>query len=318
MAVREIPELKNDILELKKRTGVTIVAHRYQDPDVIDVADACGDVIQMARAVSESPNQKALVCGVRCIAEVISMFCPEKEIILAHPQARCPMSGQIYPGRVRQFREEHPDTCIICMVSASTALKAECDLCVTEDNSFRVMSTSTAGKMLFLSDSNLGQCLRDMLPEKDIELWSCHCPALSGVSTDDVKLCRIKWPDAMIFANRQLSREVTLAADMCGSTAEIIEFCEKSDRDVVIADESNVCERLKRRFPEKGLFQLAPSKLLCNNMRLTALPTVERALKGEFGAVITASPEHCARAMLTLTRMLALSGEEWRTGASAR
>lgn len=285
-----------------------MLVHNYQDPDLFDVADGTGDCIELAQALKKSGNRRAVVCGVRYVAETISLLCPDREIVLAHPQARCPMSGQVYPGRVRNWREEHPDTCVVCTVQFNARVKAECDLCVTNNNAPEVLRASGARKMLLLADSNFGEWLCRQLPEKEIELWRCSCPAMNNAQAMDVELCRTKWPDALVAANGAMKPEVTALADMSGSTAQIMEFCAAAEQDVIVADEISVCSLLRRRFPDKGVWQLAPSKLICSNMKLTGLEVLERALKGEFGVQVTAEPDVAERALVPLRRMLELSG----------
>lgn len=310
MAVRDIPELKSDIIKLKESVETAVLVHCYQDPDLADVADGVGDCIELAQILRKSGHRRAVVCGVRYVAEVIALLCPDREIILAHPQARCPMSGQVYPGRVKTWREEHPDTCVVCSVHFGVKLMAECDLCITQNNALRVLEASEVRRMLLLTDSSLGQWLKERLPEKEIELWPCSCPAMTAVKAVDVELCRTKWPDAVVAVNGALAPEVIAAADMSGSTDQIMEFCAASDRDVIVGDEVSVCSTLNRRYPEKRIWQLAPSKLICSNMKLTGLETLERALKGEFGCQVTNPPGTASRALVPLTRMLELAGKE--------
>lgn len=307
MAVRDIPELKSDIISLKEKTNTAVLVHSYQDADLRDVADAVGDCIDLACALRKSTHPRAVVCGVKYVAQTVALLCPDREIVLAHPQARCPMSGQVYHGRLRSWREEHPDTCVVCSVQFPAELKAECDLCVTGNNALKVLAACGARRILLLADSNYGQWLRDRLPEKEIELWPCSCPAMTGAQAMDVELCRTKWQDAVIAANGSLRPEVTELADMSGTTEEIMAFCAASDRDVIVADEVSVCGALQRMYPNKGIWQLAPSKLICNNMKLTDLETLERALKGEFGLSVTVEKSVAERAITPMKRMLELS-----------
>ncbi len=306
MAVRDISELKNDINSLKEAVNTAVLVHSYQDADLRDVADAVGDCIDLAAALKKSSRPRAMVCGVRYVAQTVALLCPDREIVLAHPQARCPMSGQVYHGRLSSWREEHPDTCVVCSVQFPVEIKAECDLCVTGNNALQVLSACGARRILLLADSNFGQWLRSRLPDKEIELWPCSCPAMTGAQAVDVELCRTKWPDAVIAANGSLRTEVTELADISGTTDEIMEFCASSDKDVIVADEVSVCSALQRMYPNKGIWQLAPSKLICNNMKLTDLETLERALKGEFGMQISVDKASRERAIIPMNKMLKL------------
>ena len=309
MAVREIPELKADILKLKKQTGTAVLAHLYTDPDVQDIADACGDSLDMIAAAQRLGEKRIVVAGVYYTAETIAMLCPDKQIFLAHPQARCPMSGQIYPGRVRNYREEHPGCLIVTGLSASAQLKAECDLCVTRSNAVDVIRKSRASEILFASDCNIGEYLRENLPDVAIEAWNCSCPMMSSVAVQDVELARQKWSGAALAVNMSCRGEIRRLADMVGSAADIIRYCEAVDWDVMIADEVAVCQKLSRSHPERNFRQLAPSKLICSNMQINTLEAVERAIKGEFGIAAEPDPRCADAALEPVMRMLELSGE---------
>ena len=55
-------ELKNKIIEAKKETGTVILAHTYQEPDIIDVADITGDSFFLSKKAKEI-NAELLVVG---------------------------------------------------------------------------------------------------------------------------------------------------------------------------------------------------------------------------------------------------------------
>lgn len=310
MAVREIPEIKADIMEIKTATDTAVMAHYFQEPDVTDVADFTGDSFEIARAAAQCPQQRVVICAVRYIAETAKLLAPDKDIILAHPQAFCPISGQINPRRVRMFKEDNPDCCVCAFIISSTALKAEADICVTAENAVRVIERTGSKSILFLPDYNFGQRLRQKLPGVTIELWTGSCPTMAGVRPVDIALAREKWPGAAVAVSGQCSPEVAEAADFSGSTGEIIRFCTESSGDVIIGEECSVCARLARQFPQRGFHQLAPSKLICNSMSLCNLTVLERALKGEFGEHIELDPRIAAPAKTALERMEALSGEK--------
>lgn len=292
MAVREIPELKADILKEKERHGTAVAAHYYCDPDIADIADCFGDSAELALAVSKLPHSRVVVCGVHFIAESVKLFCPEKEIVLAHSQAKCPVSGQIRPQRLQFFREEHPQALIVGCTSASIALKAESDLCVTPANAVEAIRSFPNEEVLFYSDKYLGNYIASQLPQKKIELMSCCCPTMSSPTLQDVELARIKWPNAVLAANNRCCPEILATAEFVGGTGDILRYCTATEGDVIIADEINVCRFLCRKYPERNFYQLAPSKLVCNNMQITNLETVERAVKGEFGTVISIAPQY--------------------------
>jgi quinolinate synthase len=43
-----IVELQKEIIRLKKEKGICILAHSYQNPEILEVADYSGDSYQLA------------------------------------------------------------------------------------------------------------------------------------------------------------------------------------------------------------------------------------------------------------------------------
>ena len=118
-------ELKQAIIQAKKDTGTLVLAHTYQAPDIIDIADISGDSFALSKAAAKMPDVKrVLLCGVRFMADTVKILSPEKEVVLSHKSATCPMAEQISPERVRKFRKENPDVCVCAYINTSTEQKA--------------------------------------------------------------------------------------------------------------------------------------------------------------------------------------------------
>ena len=76
-------ELKQAILQAKKDTGTLILAHTYQAPDIIDIADISGDSFALSKAAAGMPEvRRVLLCGVRFMADTVKILSPEKEVVL--------------------------------------------------------------------------------------------------------------------------------------------------------------------------------------------------------------------------------------------
>lgn len=310
MPVRETAEIKADIIKLKSSTGTAVYAHSYQEPDILDIADCVGDTVELAAAAMKSEYTRIVVCGVYFTAEAIKLLCPEKQIILANSQARCPMAGKVFPGRVQDFRAENPQVRCVCDISLSLAVKAECELCVTADTAMRALTATDWDDILFIGDCNLAKHLANGMPQKNIRAWPCRCPVLSSVETRDIALARQRWQDVLVLANSSCPREVAEMADMVGSTSDIVRRCEEADseQEIAIADEISVCRALLRRWPERNIHQIAASKLVCNMMKMTTPETAERAIKGSGGLEVTLDGGFAPKAASSLLRLLELIG----------
>ena len=305
----KIPELKEAIRRVKEETGTLVLAHTYQDPDIIDVADISGDSFALSKAAAARPDKKrVLLCGVRFMADTVKILSPEKEVILSHKNATCPMAEQIPPERVRAFREAKPDVCVCAYINTSTELKAECDVCVTSSTAVKIVSALPARRILFIPDQNLGGFVRGAVPEKEIILWNGCCPTHHSVSVKDVEEAKAAHPGAKIAVHPECRREVTVLCDFVGSTSEIIAYCKRVTDDVIIATERGVCDRLRRDYPERGFYQLAPNKLVCPNMKMTTLQNVYDALQGQSGDVIEIDEALRLRAKRSIDNMLRYGG----------
>ena len=302
-------ELKQAILQAKKDTGTLILAHTYQAPDIIDIADISGDSFALSKAAAGMPEvRRVLLCGVRFMADTVKILSPEKEVVLSHKKATCPMAEQIAPERVRAFRQEHPDVCVCAYINTSTELKAECDVCVTSSTAVKIVSSLPSEKVLFIPDQNLGGYVAQFVPEKEIILWDGCCPTHHSVSVKDVQEAKAKHPGAKIAVHPECRREVVELCDFIGSTSEIISYCKRVSDDVIIATERGVCEKLARDYSERGFFQLAPGKLTCPNMKMTTLQNVYDALLGNFGDVIEIEESLRLRAKRSIDNMLKYGG----------
>jgi quinolinate synthase len=89
MTVREMQE---EILRLKKEKRVCILAHVYQSEEILEIADFTGDSFGLSEAAAKADAQTVILCGVRFMAETVKILSPDKEVILSHPEAGCPMA----------------------------------------------------------------------------------------------------------------------------------------------------------------------------------------------------------------------------------
>ena len=66
-------ELQDEIIKLKKEKDVCILAHAYQSPDIIDVADFTGDSYALSKLAATAPQKTIIMCGVRFMADTVKM-----------------------------------------------------------------------------------------------------------------------------------------------------------------------------------------------------------------------------------------------------
>lgn len=300
-------ELKNKILEAKKETGTVILAHTYQDPDIIDIADITGDSFSLSKKAAEIKAKRVVMCGVRFMAESVKILSPETETILPVPSATCPMAEQILPERVREYKKANPNSQVVAYINTTAALKAECDVCVTSSSAIKIVDKLEAEEILFIPDQHLGSYVKEKLPDKNIVLWDGYCPVHAQLTAEDVLVCKKEHPDAVFAVHPESPAEVVNLADMVGATSEIINYAKAQKGKVIIGTERGVVDYLSTHEENGERFiQLAPEKLCCEDMKKISLDDIYKAIIGEGGEEIILPEELRKKALVSINRMLEL------------
>lgn len=303
----EISEIKRKIIEAKEKTGTVILAHTYQEPDIIDVADITGDSFFLSKKAAEIKAERVIMCGVRFMAESVKILSPETETILPVPSATCPMAEQILPERVRKFKEDNPEAQVVAYINTTAALKAECDVCVTSSSAIKIVDKIDAPSILFIPDQHLGSFVKEKLPHKNIILWDGYCPVHAQLTKEDVIECRKAHPDAVFAVHPESPAEVVALADMVGATSEIINYAKAQKGKVIIGTERGVVDYLAINEENGDRFiQLAPEKLCCEDMKKISLEDVYKAIIGEAGEKIELPEDLRKKALVSINRMLEL------------
>lgn len=306
----KIEDLVKRIQEEKQKRDTVILAHTYQAPEIIDVADITGDSFALSKAASRLSQKRVILCGVRFMAETVKILSPEKEVILPNPKAECPMATQIEPSRVKAYKEEHPGALVVAYINTTSALKAECDVCVTSSTAVQIVEQLDAERILFLPDQNLGSYVQERLPDKRIELWSGYCPIHDTITEQDVLDAKEKYPDARLAMHPECRPEAARHADLLGSTSAIIQYILSLDKRqaVIVGTERGVADYLCQKHPDRDIVQLCGDKLTCPDMKLTSLVDVYRALIGESGEKIELDETLRLAAKRSIDNMLRYGG----------
>ncbi len=303
----DISELKKKIIEAKEKTGTVILAHTYQEPDIIDVADITGDSFFLSKKAAEIKAKRVVMCGVRFMAESVKILSPETETILPVPSATCPMAEQILPERVRKFKKENPEAQVVAYINTTAALKAECDVCVTSSSAIKIVDKINAESILFIPDQHLGSFVKEKLPHKNIILWDGYCPVHAQLTKEDVIECKKAHPDAVFAVHPESPAEVVALADMVGATSEIINYAKAQKGKVIIGTERGVVDYLAINEENGDRFiQLAPEKLCCEDMKKISLEDVYKSIVGEAGEKIELDEDLRKKALVSINRMLEL------------
>lgn len=301
-----IREMQDAVQRLKKEKGAVILAHSYQSPEILEVADIKGDSFQLSVAAKDRPERTVILCGVHFMAETVKILSPDKRVLLAHPGAGCAMARQVGPEYVRDFKAAHPDFAAVCYVNTTAALKTACDVCVTSSSAVQIVRRMEQKNILFLPDCNLGAYVAAQAPDKNITLFQGGCPIHAAVTGDEARAARKAHPGAELLVHPECLPEVAEQADYLGSTSGIMDYARRSDKkEFIIGTEMSIASILSFEMPEKR-FHLLSSKLICPDMRITTLMDVCRALEGEGGEEIHLDEQTMREARRCIDEMIRL------------
>lgn len=295
------------IQKFKIEKNALIMAHNYQIGEIQDIADVVGDSYMLAKYAQKTDKDLIVFCGVHFMAESAKILNPTKKVILANPEAGCPMADMVRPDDLIRLKEKHPGVPVIAYVNTSAEVKALSDLCCTSSNAVSLIKSLTAKKLIFVPDRNLGQYVANQIPEKEFILWDGFCITHERVEEDEVIQAKEKYPEAEILMHPECNPGIWKYADFMGSTSQIIEYAVASEKKTfVIGTEAGILHSLNKLAPEKTYHLLSPC-LVCQNMKKTTLEDVERALKGDVKEIIL-DEDLRKRAEGSLLRMLNPNG----------
>ena len=171
-----IHQMQAEILRLKQKQNVCILAHSYQARGILEIADFTGDSFQLSLKAASAPQSRMLLCGVRFMAETVKILSPEKQVLLANGAAGCPMAEQMDKALIRQVKERYPDYTVVAYINTTAELKTLCDVCVTSSSAVDICRKLPDKRILFIPDCNLGDYVAKQVPDKEFKLLSGGCP----------------------------------------------------------------------------------------------------------------------------------------------
>ena len=298
-------DINTKILKLKKEKNAVILAHYYQPYEIQQLADIVGDSLELARKSKNTDADILVFCGVSFMGESAALLCPEKRVLLPAPEAGCYMADTITPADVKALKEKYPGSAVVCYINSTAATKAECDICCTSSNAVKVVKSLEEDSIIFVPDKNLGAYISAQVPEKKFFFHeSGYCKIHDRLKVEKVLECKAEHPNALILTHPECNKAVCDASDFLGSTAQIISFCENSDKnEFIICTEQGVTERMTAMMPEKRFYIPDKEQLYCDRMKAISKKMLLDTLENETGEVFV-DEELRVAALKPIERML--------------
>lgn len=293
------------IKKLKLKKNAVILAHYYAPDEVQEIADYVGDSFYLAKIVKQSTADIIVFCGVSFMGESAKILNPDKKVLVPDISADCPMAHMVKEGKIEKVRSQYEDIAVVCYINSTAELKCQSDVCVTSSNAVKIVKSLPNKNIFFIPDKNLGRYVAEQISEKNIILNNGCCPIHADITAKQVLNEKKIHKNAKVLSHPECDKSVLELSDFIGSTAEIIDFANKSDdEEFIICTEQGVRFKLKNDNPNKCFYFPSPCPECCD-MKLNTLENVLLVLEKETNE-ITVSDDIRNGALKPLERMLEL------------
>lgn len=322
--------LKKEIVRLKEKLDVTIVAHFYQKDEVFEMADLSGDSLQLAQLAMDDTNPYLIFCGVGFMGESVKILSPEKRVLM--PKIACCAMARMIDGKhfdenVQLLGEQgikKEDILPITYINSSAEVKGKVGemggMVCTSSNAKKIIEKALkeGKKILFVPDRCLGENIAIMMglkscvigdgkdpKEADIICYNGFCSVHQLFVPEDIEFYRNKFPGIKIISHPECMPSVCTASDFVGSTSQIINHIKELDPEqkVAVGTEFNLVNRLRKR----NTYVLSSTKPECPTMNETTLEDLYNTLKSieddKIISEIQVDPEVAKWAKIALERM---------------
>lgn len=273
-------ELKAEIADLKAKRNAIILAHNYVLGEIQEIADFCGDSLELSIKAAECSDADTIVfCGVRFMAETAKILSPGKTVLLPTPDAGCAMADMIDLPALNKLKQQHPDAVTVCYVNSTAEVKTGVDICCTSANAERIVASIPSDKeVIMVPDGNLGANVANALNRKLIR-YNGFCPIHNRFSRQMIEDRRREFPEAIVIVHPECAPEITAAADAALSTGAMLGYVKKSPAKIfIIGTEIGIIYRLRKENPDKIFIPLT-EQAICPDMKKCELFDVYLALR---------------------------------------
>ncbi len=329
---------------------LVILGHHYQRDEVIKFADFTGDSLKLARAAASKGKAEFIVfCGVHFMAESADILCaPHQKVILPDLAAGCSMADMAAGDELDMCWREMNEMGVavesvipVTYINSSADIKAFCGehggIVCTSTNAAAIMGWAwqRGEKLVMLPDQHLGRNTAfkmgvpldrmvvwdpnevwggleaEQVRAAKLILWKGFCSVHTRFTVQQIDAFRKKYPGGKVIAHPECTFDVVQAADVSGSTENIINTVKNSPSGSIwaVATEIHLVNRLKNDVePDKTVVTLDPFGCLCSTMFRVSpnhlLWVLEGLVEGKIHNQITVSEPQKSFARLALDRML--------------
>ncbi len=270
------------IEDLKKERNAIVLAHNYVAPEILyGVADYTGDSYGLAKAALKSDAEVIVFAAVDFMSQTAKILNPEKEVLNPNTNGGCSLAESVQAGDVVRLRQKYPDYTFVCYINTTAEVKAECDVCVTSSNVYKIIENIENDNIYFLPDRLMGENVKSYLDEKGIKknlkVYDGVCYVHEEYQPESIDLIRTSHPGTEVLVHPECSPSVVQKADFIGSTSMMLNRVAESNAEkFFLLTECGLTDVLRAEHPEKVF---VGSCILCRYMKSNSLNDVLRVLE---------------------------------------
>ncbi len=279
----EFVPLINEINEIKKEKNAVLLVHSYVSPEIVySVADYTGDSYGLSIDAKKTNADIIVFVAVRFMGETAKILNPKKEVLIPSGFNGCSLADSITAADVIALKKQYPDHTFICYINTTADVKAECDVCVTSSNVYRIIENYPSDKIYFLPDRLMGLNIIEEMQRrgvsKEILIWNGTCYVHEDYKPEMIEFLRSEYNNLKVIAHPECSPEIVRNSDFTGSTSQMLKYMETVPATDVflMLTECGITSRLQIEMPEK---KIVGSCTLCKYMKSNTLEDILRVLK---------------------------------------
>ncbi|MBY0229978.1 MAG: quinolinate synthase NadA [Gemmataceae bacterium] len=277
-----LDDIRDEIRKLKKEKDATILAHYYQEGEVQELGDVCGDSLNLARAATKVDTSTIVFCGVHFMAETAKILNPAKKVLLPDLLAGCSLADSAPAHKLARFqemlRENGRRFQTVTYINSTAAVKALSDWIVTSGNAESIIKRVPEDQeILFVPDKHLGQYLSEVTGRKMI-LWDGSCMVHEIFSVGDLVALKKTLPGSVTIAHPECPANIRQHAEFVGGTEAMMRHVGAFEQptDILVATEANMMWRLEQAFPQHRYHPVPGITCACNKCPHMARNTLEK------------------------------------------
>ena len=297
--------MRDAIKKLLKQKNAIMLAHNYQPPEIQDLADMCGDSLELSIRAADTDAEVIVFCGVHFMAETASIISPDKTVLLPRHDAGCLMADMIDAESLEAKKAGMAPMPVVTYVNSTAEVKALSTICCTSANVVKVVNSLSEKEMLLAPDRNLAMYAASKT-NKTIHVWDGYCPTHEWLTAADAAKAKADHPEAVFMAHPECRPDVLVLADVVESTSGMLRYASQSPHKAfIVGTETGLLHPMQKQNPDKTFYP-ASKKMVCRNMKRIGMSDVALCLENLSGQVKV--PEDVRiPALAAVTRMLDLS-----------